>query len=561
MRFGSYSAKVVWVLSAAILTMCVAAWMGIAIFHNGSGGKLIDSSCKKTPYPEVCVSALQSYEGANSKNLAHITVKASLHRAQKAYSSTLKAASEFPELMAFEDCIGLFVDVVDHVNRSMAEVPGLDVNPSKAQIANAKTWISAALTDVETCLDGFRETTGTVMAKVEDHCQSLTRSLSNALYVFQLYFPDNDNVSGFSGSPLFNNPHPGSGFSGRPVLINPNPHPGSGFSFPPWMSRTDRRLLQVPALALHVNATVAQDGSGQYKTIGEALMHVPSHGSERYVIYVKAGVYEENVLLYKEKTNVMLLGDGRDRTIVASSKNVKDGYTTFASATFGASGKGFIARDMTFANFAGPRKNQAVALRVGADLSAFYRCNFIGFQNTLYVHSLRQFYRECNIYGTVDFILGNAAAIFQNCTIIVRAPMANQTNTITAQGRNDPNQNTGFSIQNCSIVASTDRVPVRSAYLGKPWKLFSRTVIIQSFLGDVIHPAGWLEWSEDYGLERVYYGEYMNSGPGSKVDGRVGWGGYRVIKRVEEVNIFSVDNFISGATWLPSSGIPFDHEL
>ncbi|GLJ08354.1 hypothetical protein SUGI_0087120 [Cryptomeria japonica] len=203
MRFGSHSEKVVWVLSAAILTMCVAAWMGIAIFHNSSGGKLIDSSCKKTPYPEVCVSALQSYEGANSKNLAHITVKASLNRAQKAYSSTLKAASEFPELMAFEDCIGLFVDVVDHVNRSMAEVPGLDVNPSKAQIANAKTWISAALTDMETCLDGFRETTGTVMAKVEDHCQSLTRSLSNALYVFQLYFPDNDNVSGFSGRPLF----------------------------------------------------------------------------------------------------------------------------------------------------------------------------------------------------------------------------------------------------------------------------------------------------------------------------------------------------------------------
>lgn len=319
-----YSAsQVVWVLSAAILTMSVAAWMGIAIFHNGSGGKLIDSSCKKTPYPEACVSAMQSYEGANSTNLAHITVKASLHRAQEAYSSTLKAASEFPELMAFEDCIDLFIDAVEHANRSMAEVPGLDVNPSKAQIANAKTWISAALTDVETCLDGFRETTGTVMAKVEDHCQSLTRSLSNALYVFELYFPDNDSLP----SPWFR----------RPLLNNPHPHPdpGSGFSFPPWMSRTDRRLLQVPALALHVNVTVAQDDSGQYKTIGEALMHVPSHGSERYVVYVKAGVYEENVLLYREKTNVMLLGDGRDRTIVASSKNVKDGYTTFASATFG----------------------------------------------------------------------------------------------------------------------------------------------------------------------------------------------------------------------------------
>ncbi|GLJ08577.1 hypothetical protein SUGI_0091660 [Cryptomeria japonica] len=116
------------------------------------------------------------------------------------------------------------------------------------------------------------------MAKVEEHCQSLSRSLSNALYVFQLYFPDKDNGFGFSGRPLFNNPHPGSGygFSGRPLLNNPNPHPGSGFYFPLWMSRIDRRLLQVPALELQVNATVAKDGSGQYKTIGEALMHVPS---------------------------------------------------------------------------------------------------------------------------------------------------------------------------------------------------------------------------------------------------------------------------------------------
>jgi pectinesterase len=107
-------------------------------------------------------------------------------------------------------------------------------------------------------------------------------------------------------------------------------------------------------------------------------------------------------------------------------------------------GDRFIAVDVTFRNTAGPEKHQAVALRNNADLSTFYRCSFEGYQDTLYVHSLRQFYRECEIHGTVDFIFGNAAAVFQSCNLFARKPMANQKNAFTAQGRSDPNQNTGI---------------------------------------------------------------------------------------------------------------------
>lgn len=104
----------------------------------------------------------------------------------------------------------------------------------------------------------------------------------------------------------------------------------------------------------------------------------------------------------------------------------------------------FVAVNITFRNTAGAFKHQAVALRSGADMSTFYRCSFEGYQATLYTKSLRQFYGECDIYGTIEFIFGNAAVVLQNCNIYPRLPMSGQFNTITAQGSTDPNQNTGI---------------------------------------------------------------------------------------------------------------------
>ncbi|KAJ7011476.1 hypothetical protein NC653_001800 [Populus alba x Populus x berolinensis] len=109
-------------------------------------------------------------------------------------------------------------------------------------------------------------------------------------------------------------------------------------------------------------------------------------------------------------------------------------------------GKGFFARDIKFINTAGAEMHQAVAFRSGSDMSVLFRCAFDGFQDTLYAHSNRQFYRDCDITGTVDFMFGNAAVVFQNCNIQPRQPLPNQFNTITAQEKKDPNQNTGISI-------------------------------------------------------------------------------------------------------------------
>lgn len=236
-------------------------------------------------------------------------------------------------------------------------------------------------------------------------------------------------------------------------------------------------------------------------------------------------------------------------------------YLIFPTAVVG---QGFVAINMTFRNTAGAIKHQAVAVRSGADLSTFYLCSFEGYQDTLYAHSMRQFYAQCDIYGTVDYIFGNSAVVFQNCNMYSRLPMQGQQNTVTAQGRTDPNQNTGISIQGGNFLAAADLAASNGStqtYLGRPWKQYSRTVIMSAFMGSLIPPAGWLPWDGDFALSTLYYAEYDNSGPGSNTSGRVSWPGYHVVTNSTEVLNFTVSNFILGDNWVPQTGVPYTSGL
>lgn len=224
------------------------------------------------------------------------------------------------------------------------------------------------------------------------------------------------------------------------------------------------------------------------------------------------------------------------------------------------SGRGFIARDITIENTAGPEKHQAVALRSDSDLSVFYRCGFKGYQDTLYTHTMRQFFRECTISGTVDFIFGDATVVFQNCQILAKKGLSNQKNTITAQGRKDPNEPTGFSIQFCNITTDSDLVPfvnTTETYLGRPWKEYSRTIIMQSYISNDIRPEGWLEWNGNFALDTLYYAEYMNNGPGARLNSRVKWPGYHAFNDSSQANNYTVAQFIEGNLWLPSTGVTY----
>ncbi|XP_028790814.1 probable pectinesterase/pectinesterase inhibitor 61 [Neltuma alba] len=532
---------------------------GVAI--RGKPTEAISRTCSKTQYPNLCVNSLLDFPGsttATEEELVHISFNMTLQHLSKAlYTSTGISYVQMDPLerSAYGDCLELLEDSVDALARSLASVAPSAVDGSIKEAGSTDdvmTWLSAALTSQDTCTEGFAETSGSVRDQMAGNLKDLSELVSNCLAIFSA----SGNEGGdFSGVPIQN----------RRRLMGENSadewgrnNPGN---FPKWLSRRDRRLLSLPVSEIQADIIVSKKGDGTLKTIAEAIKKAPEHSRRRFIIYVRAGRYEEKDLkVGKKKTNLMFIGDGMGETIIRGQRNVMDGLTTFHTASFAATGAGFIARDITFENYAGPSKHQAVALRVGADHAVVHRCEILGYQDTCYVHSNRQFFRECRIYGTVDFIFGNAAVVFQNCSLYARKPMAQQKNTITAQNRKDPNQNTGISIHNCQILPAPDLVSEKGSvytYLGRPWKLYSRTVYMLSFMDDHIHPRGWLEWDASFALDTLYYGEYMNYGPGAAIGNRVRWPGYRVITSPLEAKRFTVAEFISGSSWLPSTGVAF----
>lgn len=519
-------------------------------------GTLI-TSCPQTPYPEVCnhfinKNFLQTqyqtpFAFRDQSLLVTLNQAIQVHRMISAID--LSSFDDQKSKLAWADCVELYEDTIDHLNKSLRFINNININPIDSQ-----TWLSASIANHQTCQNGFLDFNlksnylESLLLLPNYMLSNFSKLLSNSLAI------NKANIL----SPLYNNTKQDGGH-GRRLLFD------DVDGFPSWVSRSDRRKL-LQSVGPKADVVVAQDGSGNYKSIGEAVAASVKlrKGNKRFVIYVKKGVYKENVEIKKSIKNLMLIGDGIDATIVTGNKNAKDGSTTFRSATFAVSGKGFIAKDMTFENTAGPQKHQAVAFRSGSDFSVFYGCSFKGYQDTLYVYSQRQFYRNCDIYGTVDFIFGDAVVVLQNCNILVRKPMNGQKNTVTAQGRKDPNENTAIVIHNSRVMAASDLRPVQSqfkTYLGRPWQKYSRTLFMKSTLDGLIDPSGWLPWSGNFALSTLYYGEYMNIGSGASTRRRVNWPGYHVITKVTDAGKFTVRNFLAGDSWIPATGVPFDSGL
>ncbi|KAG5237942.1 hypothetical protein OIU76_012761 [Salix suchowensis] len=430
-------------------------------------------------------------------------------------------------IAALENCQELLSLALDHLDDSLQAGNGVNV----IDIADdLRSWLSTSGTCYQTCIDGLSE--AKIQAAAQDYLKSSSELTSNSLAI----------ITWISKVASSVNIH-------RRLLNHEDQE------MPKWLHPEDRKLLQSSDLKKKANVVVAKDGSGKYKRISDALKNVPQKSKKRYVIYVKKGVYFENVRVEKKQWNVMIIGDGMKETIVSASLNVVDGTPTFSTATFAVFGKGFIARDMGFRNTAGAIKHQAVALMSNADMSAFYRCSMDAFQDTLYVHANRQFYRDCNIYGTVDFIFGNSAAVIQNSYILPRKPMQGQQDTITAQGKFDPNQNTGISIHNCTIWPYGDLSSVKT-YLGRPWKNYSTTVFMRSMMGSLIDPTGWLPWTGNTAPPTIFYAEFQNFGPGASTKNRVKWKGLKTITN-KQASKFTVKEFIQGDGWLAGTDISY----
>ncbi|XP_062008831.1 pectinesterase 3-like [Rosa rugosa] len=508
--------------------------------------------CGVTQYPNSCFSSISSLKNSNTTDpeaLFKLSLHVAINEASKLKDLPTAIKSKIGNDTKLESaikvCETVFDDAVDKLNDSLS---AMDVSSgekllSEAKINDLKTWISATMTDQETCLDSLEDINSTYVQVFRDAMQNSTEYASNSLAIVakilgllsNLNIPVHRRLLGYGGET------------------------SSVPEFPGWVSPGDRRLLQQQNLTAHV--IVAKDGTGDFKTIQEAVNAVPTKNLSRFVIYVKQGTYEENVNMDKSKWNVMMYGDGKTKTIVSGNLNYVDGTATFNTATFAVAGRGFIAKDIGFINTAGAAKHQAVAFRSGSDQSVFCRCSFDAFQDTLYAHSNRQFYRDCDITGTIDFIFGNAAVVFQNCNIKPRQPMPNQFNTITAQGKKDPNQNTGISIQKCTISPLESNMTALT-FLGRPWKNFSTTVFLQSSIGSFLNPSGWTEWISNVDPPNtIFYAEYQNSGPGSSVDKRVTWAGYRPSLTDTEAAKFTVESFIQGNEWLPQTNVNFETSL
>lgn len=525
------------------------------------------AACKSTPDPTYCKSILPPQK-ANVYDYGRFSVKKSLSQSRQ-FSNLInkylqrRSTLSTTAVRALQDCQSLSDLNSDFLSNSFQTVNKTTKFLPSLQGENIQTLLSAILTNQQTCLDGLKDTSSAWSFR-----NGLTIPLSNdtKLYSVSLAFFTKGWVNPKTNKTAFQkSKHSNKGFKNGRLPLKMTSKTRAIYE-----SVSRRKLLQSDQVGEDVVVrdivTVSQDGSGNFTTINDAIAAAPnkSVSSDGYLlIYVTAGVYEEYVTIDKKKTFLMMIGDGINKTIITGNHSVVDGWTTFGSPTFAVVGQGFVGVNMTIRNTAGAVKHQAVALRNGADLSTFYSCSFEGYQDTLYTHSLRQFYRECDIYGTVDFIFGNAKVVFQNCNLYPRLPMSGQFNAITAQGRTDPNQDTGTSIHNCTIKATDDLASSNGAvstYLGRPWKEYSRTVYMQTFMDNVINVAGWRAWDGEFALSTLYYAEFNNTGPGSSTDGRVTWQGYHVINATDAAN-FTVANFLLGDDWLPQTGVSYTNSL
>lgn len=286
--------------------------------------KAVTQICQPTDYKQACVDSLSEATETNTtdpKELIQIAIRSTIEKVRKAFdeSELLKEAAKDPRTSkALDDCKELMEYSLDDLRASLKKLGAFDVTKIDDLIDDIMTWLSGSLTYQETCLDGFEGTQGDTSEKMKKILKGSHELTSNLLAI----------VSEIS-SALSSLDLP---FLNRRLLSSEE---GGEQEIPEWVSPERRGLLEKPIDSLTPNVTVAKDGSGQYKTITEALATVPKKKNETYVIHIKEGVYEEYVLIEKHMWFLVLIGDGPTKTVIRGNKNFKDGTPTFKTATVG----------------------------------------------------------------------------------------------------------------------------------------------------------------------------------------------------------------------------------
>lgn len=273
------------------------------------------------------------------------------------------------------------------------------------------------------------------------------------------------------------------------------------------VSKAEKIVTQNAGHAKRV--TVSEDGRADFQTIQQAIDHAPEYGDGRLVIAIQPGTYRERLVVPQDRPRVTLLGLGKDptETVITYNMSAAAAGGTFLSSTVDVEGAEFEANNLTLENSYGAG-SQAVALTMHSDRAVLRHCRLIGWQDTLYAATGRQYYDDCYIEGAVDFIFGNARAVFHDCEI-----RSTGAGYVTAQSRTTSDGPYGFVFDHCKLTAAEG---VSKVYLGRPWRPYARVIFLNTEMGPQIEPAGWREWhpGETHSLDTSFYAEYDSSGPG-----------------------------------------------
>jgi len=290
---------------------------------------------------------------------------------------------------------------------------------------------------------------------------------------------------------------------------------GASCQAAPTVPTSKAPILAIEPVTIGKTVTVAADGSGDYKTVQEAVNAAPNKSATLYVIRIKAGKYEDNIIVPKNKTNIVFEGDGADKTIISWNRSVYDpkpeGADGFNPGVFVA-GNDFRASNLTIENAAGDR-GQALALRVDGDRARFENCHILGWQDTLMANNGRQYFKDCTIAGRVDFIYGSGTTVFENCEL-------HSKNGGYVTAASTPQERPyGFVFLNCKLTADaepwidpTTGQPKGAkgalALLGRPWRPYASVTYINCEMGPHIRPEGWSNWGRAENEKTARYAEY-----------------------------------------------------
>ena len=294
---------------------------------------------------------------------------------------------------------------------------------------------------------------------------------------------------------------------------------------------------------------VARDGTGEFRTLSEAIEVCRAFMDYTKVIYVKKGLYKEKVVVPQWLTNIEIVGEDRDETIITydDHANIKlpgtdRGMGTFRSYTMRVEGNGITFKNITIENNAA-QLGQAVALHTEGDRLTFINCRLLGNQDTIYTGTAgtRLYFKDCYIDGTTDFIFGPSTAWFENCTI------HSKRNSYVTAASTPKDVKYGYVFNNCRLTADPG---VTKVYLGRPWRDYGYTLFMNCELGAHIRPEGWHPWQKER-MNTARYLEYNNRGEGAGTEGRAAWSRRLTKKEAAEVTLQNV--FTIRDTWTPAN--------